>query len=171
MPSPNPLTSLAKRLPLRTTLIVPFVAQLLVAVGLVGYLSFRNGQAAVNDLAAQLQREVARRIEDRLGNFLAVPHQLAAINTQKAKLGELDITNARQLEQQFWQQSQLFPSASYVYVGTAAGEFSGAEQVEGGRPRVAYWSKTAANGEFRTYATNEVGERTTILSIRPPTTI
>jgi len=39
-------------IPLRTVLIVPFVLQILGAVGIVGYLSFRNGQQAVNDLAS-----------------------------------------------------------------------------------------------------------------------
>ncbi|WP_421656041.1 hypothetical protein [Leptothermofonsia sp. ETS-13] len=39
---------------LRTTLVLPFVLQIMTAVGLVGYLSFRNGQQAVNDLIIQL---------------------------------------------------------------------------------------------------------------------
>ncbi len=158
---------IAKRLPLRTTLVVPFVVQIVAAVSLVGYLSFRNGQEAVSDLANQLQHEVARRIEDRLGDFLAVPHKITEINAREATLGQLDLSNERQLEQQFWQQSQLFPSTSYIYVGTAAGEFSGAEQVENSRPRVAYWRQDLPNGEFRTYLTDATGERTTIFSVVP----
>ncbi|MGB8689743.1 MAG: hypothetical protein WCD53_20730 [Microcoleus sp.] len=44
--------------PLGVVLIVPFVLQIVGAVGLVGYLSFRNGQKAVNNLASQLMSEV-----------------------------------------------------------------------------------------------------------------
>ncbi len=46
--------NLIGRLSLRIVLIVPFVTIIVVAVGLTGYLSFRNGQNAVNDLASQL---------------------------------------------------------------------------------------------------------------------
>jgi hypothetical protein len=53
----------AGRLPLRTVLIVPFVLQMAGTVGLVGYLSFRNGQQAVNDVASQLRNEISDRIE------------------------------------------------------------------------------------------------------------
>jgi hypothetical protein len=42
-----------KFIPLRLILVVPFVLQIFAAVGLVGFLSFRNGQKAVNDLANQ----------------------------------------------------------------------------------------------------------------------
>ncbi|QYO62189.1 hypothetical protein [Leptolyngbya sp. 7M] len=54
------------KFPLRVTLVVPFVLQILAVVGLVGYLSFRNGQRAVNDLATQLRSEVTARIEAEL---------------------------------------------------------------------------------------------------------
>ena len=44
--------------PLGVVLIVPFVREIVGAVGLVGYLSFRNRQKAVNNLASQLMSEV-----------------------------------------------------------------------------------------------------------------
>jgi len=40
------VTKVAGKLSLRTVIIVPFVLQLVGSVGLVGYLSFRNGQKA-----------------------------------------------------------------------------------------------------------------------------
>jgi diguanylate cyclase (GGDEF)-like protein len=40
--------------PLRLILVVPFVLQIFGAVGLVGYLSFQNGQQAVNELVQRL---------------------------------------------------------------------------------------------------------------------
>ena len=51
-----------KTLPLQLVLVVPFVLQIFGAVGLVGYLSFKNGQKAVNDVAIQLRQEMSDRI-------------------------------------------------------------------------------------------------------------
>lgn len=42
-------TKAIANIPLRTVLVVPFVLQIFAAVGLTGYLSFRNGQQAVNE--------------------------------------------------------------------------------------------------------------------------
>lgn len=41
-------------LPLSLVLVVSFVLQIFAAVGITGYLSFRNGQKAVHDLATDL---------------------------------------------------------------------------------------------------------------------
>ncbi len=61
-PSPESIvTPIRQRFRLRTTLVVPFVLQLIVAVGLVGYLSFRSSQRAVDTLATQLRNERQRK--------------------------------------------------------------------------------------------------------------
>jgi hypothetical protein len=55
-----------------TVLIVPFVVQVLVAIGLVGYLSFRSGQSAVNALVSQLvapQENLADKPYDSVKNY------------------------------------------------------------------------------------------------------
>ncbi|MGL5066035.1 MAG: hypothetical protein ACRC62_39195, partial [Microcoleus sp.] len=66
--------SLARKLigntPLRVLLIIPFLLQIAGAVGIVGYLSFRNGQKAIDDLASQLQTEVSSRINQHLDSQL-----------------------------------------------------------------------------------------------------
>ncbi len=46
------IAKVSAKLPLRTVLVIPFVVQIFAAVGLTGYLSFKNGQKAVDDLAA-----------------------------------------------------------------------------------------------------------------------
>lgn len=45
------IVKIASKVPLRIVLIVPFVLQIFGTVGLVGYLSLRNGRKAVNDVA------------------------------------------------------------------------------------------------------------------------
>ena len=44
------------QIPLGWILVVPFVLQIVAAVGLTGWLSFRNGQKAVNDVANPIGR-------------------------------------------------------------------------------------------------------------------
>ncbi|NES80361.1 MAG: hypothetical protein F6K10_02240 [Moorea sp. SIO2B7] len=46
------MSKISRQIPLQTVLVVPFVIQIFATVGLVGYLSFRNGQKVVEDLAS-----------------------------------------------------------------------------------------------------------------------
>jgi CHASE1-domain containing sensor protein len=69
-----------RSLPLRFVLIVPFLLQIFAAVGLVGYLSFRNGQESTNRLARQLMQQIDDRVDQHLTSYLAVPQQLNQIN-------------------------------------------------------------------------------------------
>jgi hypothetical protein len=52
---------------------MPFVIQIVWIVGLVGYLSFRNGQQAVDNVAHQLRGGVTARIKEHLRTFLIHP--------------------------------------------------------------------------------------------------
>ena len=56
-----------ENLPLRAVLVIPFVLQIMATVGLVGYLSWKNGEKAVNNLASQLQEEIGKRAQEVLG--------------------------------------------------------------------------------------------------------
>ncbi len=105
-----------RRVPLRIVLIVPFLLQIGGTVGLVGYLSYKNGQQAVEDLAEQLMEEVSARIGDRLDRYLETPQQVAAANHLAWQQGTLDIANLEQVRQQFWQQINLHPSLTGIYL-------------------------------------------------------
>ena len=67
-------------LPLRLLLVVPFLIQISAAVGLTGWLSIRNGQRAVNDVASQLRSEVSNRIDSD------VRHRLEVADTVKMRI-------------------------------------------------------------------------------------
>ncbi|MGJ3248690.1 MAG: PAS domain S-box protein [Elainellaceae cyanobacterium] len=153
-----------RKLLLRTTLVVPFVLQIVTAVGLTGYLSFINGRKTVDDLSTQLQSETTARVQERLDNFLEASHLINRISADDLQIGTLDLQNVSQLERHFWHQIQQFPSASYIFVGTTEGIFSGAEQVTDGLPNVSYWTSTSPNGVFLTYETDEQGNRQNLLS-------
>ena len=62
--------------PLQIVLIVPFMLQILGAVSLVGYLSFKNRQRAVNDLAEQLMARTSDVVNEHLKSYLEMPQTL-----------------------------------------------------------------------------------------------
>ena len=118
----------SQKLPLRLLLVIPFVVQIVAAVGLTGWLSFRNGQKAVNDLANQLMGEVATRVEDRVGVFADTPHLFLQINEVAIRTGSLDLADFSMLERYFWHQTQLSAAVPYIYFGNQQGEFIGVRQ-------------------------------------------
>lgn len=104
---------------MRSLLIVPFVLQIVGAVGLVGYLSFRNGNRAVNDVAAQLRSELTARIEQQLRDYIEIPFLINQINSAAFARDEIELTRLEDAYP-FWQQSKTFPTTNLVYCGGAA---------------------------------------------------
>jgi PAS domain S-box-containing protein len=114
------------RLSLRVIFIGTVISQLVVAVGLVGYLSFRNGQKAVNDLASQLRRELSARIERELQGYFDTPHDINRLNADAFARGDLDVVTGSHGESQLYQQMVVSPTVAFVYCGSEQdGEFFG----------------------------------------------
>lgn len=93
--SPKSVAQNRNKVSLRSILIIPFVVQIFAAVGLTGYLSLRNGQRAINDLANQLQLEASNRVEQHLDTYLAIPHQINQLNAQAIELALINPNNLR----------------------------------------------------------------------------
>lgn len=121
----QPLQSLIStpRFSLRSLLIVPFVLQTLGTVGLVGFLSFRNGQAAVQDMATQLREESSLRVQEHLEQYLGHPMAAVQSNAAAANLGQLDLDYIDSTRAFLWQQTQIFPTLDGVYLGDESGRF------------------------------------------------
>ena len=124
------LTKIVSKAPLQTVLIVPFLVQIVGTVGVVGWLSFQNGQRAVNDVASQLQGEITERIKDKIQTYMSIPHIVNYLNVQGFKLGQLNLEEKQKLELHFLKQIQYFDSISIIYVGKENGEHSGAIQTK-----------------------------------------
>ncbi|NER78634.1 MAG: PAS domain S-box protein [Leptolyngbya sp. SIO1D8] len=141
-----------------------FVGQIIGAVGLVGYLSFRNGQKAVNDLATQLRHEVTARIERELRGYFETPHEINRLNAGALALGLLDLNEAQFGEGQLYQQMKISPNVALVYCGSAQkGEFFGVlRSPEDGSLQLSY-SNQSTNYLRRFYSLDVRGERTHFL--------
>ena len=127
---------LLARLPLQTAIILPFAIQVAMAVGVVAYFSYRNGQAAVYTMARQLQGELATRILQEIKETVAKPHIINQLNANALLQGDIDLATG-QGEHIFWQQMNIFPSTNFVYCATEAeGIFLGVGRSLGGAGRM-----------------------------------
>ncbi|HEY9623410.1 MAG TPA: ATP-binding protein [Crinalium sp.] len=111
-----------RNVPLRLVLVVPFVIQIVAAVGLTGWLSLRNDQQAINDLSSQLQREVSDRIEQQLTDYLSAPSTLSRLNADYFQQGILNPQDLEQVGQLFWNQVRRY-NVGYISLGTQSGEY------------------------------------------------
>jgi len=123
------LNAFLNRVPLRLMLVVPFVLQIILTVGLTGYLTWRNSQQAVNEVAARLRSEVIARVENHLADFMAVPHRLNLFGTGALTTGELNLDDAASRERYFYNLLNTFPTINNAFVGLETGEFYGARKL------------------------------------------
>lgn len=121
----NAIAHRFKQLPLRLIITVPLVIQILVTTGLVGYLSYKNGQHAVNNLTEQLMRKASNSVNRQLNTYLALPHQINQLNIDAIESKRLDLQDSETLGRYFWQQLQIF-DVSYINYASVEGEYVGA---------------------------------------------
>ncbi|MGL5832269.1 MAG: ATP-binding protein [Waterburya sp.] len=161
--SPPNLSTKFKILPLRLVLVLPFLLQTIGAVGLVGYLSFRNGQKAVNNLADRLMDQSSSLVSKHLDNYLETPHKINQINLNAIKLGLLDLKDFKTSGHYFWNQIQAFPNLSFIQYGLKTGEFVGAGNYLPGKGTTIDERSTASSWSTYTYSTDNQGNRTKLL--------
>jgi PAS domain S-box-containing protein len=116
---------------LRTVMIVPFVLQTVVAVGVVGYLSARHGQQQVDLLTKQLRQEVNDRVQQELNSYLSIPQQINQSNLDAIELGLIDPQNLETMGQFFAKQMQIF-DVGYINYANEQGDFVGIERLDDG---------------------------------------
>ncbi|MBD3885208.1 response regulator [Phormidium tenue FACHB-886] len=159
------ISKLSNRASLRTILIIPFALQISAAVGLVGYLSFRNGQQAVQDLAGQLQKEAGNRIVAHLESYLNIPHQLNFTNVDAIATGNLQLSDSIRTGRYFWRQLNVF-GVRYINFGGVNGDFIGAGLYPDGYNIEIINQST--KGALHTYETDDEGNPAEIEEILKP---
>ena len=146
---------------MQLVLIIPFVLQVFGIVSLVGYLSFRNGQKAVNDLANQLIDRNSDLVDQHLNAYLSIPQKLTEINANAIQLGLLDVGDRETAGKYFWQQMQAY-NLTFIGYGLTTGAGVGAISYDGKTTVVDDWGPKLPNND-RTYAINAQGDRTHII--------
>ncbi|MCL1467802.1 methyl-accepting chemotaxis protein [Argonema galeatum] len=160
--SPESSTPTSLKFRLRTALVVPFVLQIVTAVGLVGYLSFHNGQKAVNDLVVRLQQETSSRINQHLDTLLATPAQINQINVDDYKTGNLNLLDYERTWRQFYSQMKTFKNLNYIGFGRPQGsEYVGVGREADGRLYTAMM-QSSYKGRSKRYDLDSQGNPTRV---------
>ncbi|MEG4443983.1 ATP-binding protein [Microcoleus sp. AT9_B5] len=158
---------LKKKVSLRLILVFPFVLQIFAAVGLTAWVSVRNGQEAVNNVANQLRSEVSERINQKLNEYLEAPHLVNQINLEAVRLGQIDVQDLPRLERYFVQQVQLFPTAGSIMFGSQKYDvFIGALKPKKDTLQIMEAGQ-ATGGSIRFYDMTKDGERIRLIQEKP----
>ncbi|MBD2503303.1 ATP-binding protein [Anabaena azotica] len=157
-PGQSWLSSLVKNVPLSRVLVVPFLLQISLAVGLTGYLSFRNGQRAVNEVASELRQEIANQVRQDLQTFLSTPHQILNGNKNALQFGLLNMQDISAWEPYLMQQLEIFPSSLAIAISNAQGEHLSVEKLNNDEFLVRK-SGRLSNYNLYSYKVNSKGQR------------
>lgn len=114
---------------LKTFLIIPFVVQIITAVGLVGYISYKNGHDAVEEIADHLMREKSDRIHQYLDTYLSTAQKINYINWKAVNSGIINLQDFQKLGKYFWGQIKTY-DFTYINYGNSQGEFIGVGYVD-----------------------------------------
>jgi two-component system sensor histidine kinase ChiS len=102
------VTKFVSNLPLQAMLILPSVLQILVVAGLIGLLSFWNGEHAVKSLATKLEGEIGERVEQTLETYLKMPQLANQANADAVRQGLLDLNDLESVQTRLWNQFHQF---------------------------------------------------------------
>jgi len=151
-----------KGLPLRLVLVLPFVLQVLGGVGLVGYLSFKNGQQSIEELANRLEGEVANRVEKETVSFLTTPHLVNQVLVAIAENGNLNLENLPALEKFFYGQIKAHGIVHYLFYIDNQDNFVGVQKSEQGQ-FIAKVKDQSTGDNRNVYALDHQGNRTKLI--------
>lgn len=152
----KPFAKSFARLPLGIVLIVPFMLQIFGTVGLVGYLSYKNGQKAVEDLAHQLMDEIGDRVEQNFSNYLNTLEKVTRNNAEILKMGILPSDDLELLQRYFWQQIKIFDRANAIGIATERKDFLLIERPEFGTVILRTYNQSTQGQQYN-YQLNEQG--------------
>lgn len=148
-------------IPLRWKIPILVVTPLITAVGLTGWLTFRNGQNAVENLAQQLSSNVSREINLNVQGYLDRPVLINHVNAAAIRSGNLNIENFQELERYFWNQIRQGAIVNSIFFGNEQGDFISVNQEDGKLISKVRDKSTAS--QRKTYRLNSEGKRTDVL--------
>jgi PAS domain S-box-containing protein len=157
-------STLSPHPPLGLILALSYVTQILGAVGLVGYLSFRSGQQAVDSLTNQLLVQVSDRVVDHLDEYTKIPQLATQMNQDAIQTGALDVNRLSNWEPHLFRQARLLEALGYIYYGNTAGEYIQIQR--SGQQHFKFGARSAGPvSDMINYAVNENGQQQEILQI------
>ncbi|NBD34265.1 MAG: PAS domain-containing protein [Cyanobacteria bacterium] len=126
------------KISLRWLLLIPFLIEIVSAIGLVSYFSYQSSKATVSEITHQLLHEMNEQVAQEIDHYLKI---IDDINQQHLALVESGLANLDQLEQihqYLIQEHQRFPAINSISFGNPQGDFvtsyrRSATELEAGR--------------------------------------
>ncbi len=152
---------IVKQLPLRLILIIPFVLQIFLAVGLTGYFAIRNGQQSVEKATSQLRSEISDRINQQILNYLEKPYIINQVIAAGIAGGQPDVTDIPALEHFYWRLVNQ-NTVDFLQIATPSGTNILIDRLEEGLI-VARTIEEADRLDRQSYRLDERGKRAELL--------
>lgn len=158
------LSFLPEKMPLFGVLVVPFVLLIILITGLVGILSYINGQEAVNFVAYELRENIGLRISEHLTGILKIPHQITNDNKYEILQSHLNLTDLEDYQIHFLEIVKTFPTISSTYFGSVDGGIVGSGREGTQDLFYVYYTDNLLPGKFSKLAVDEMGNPQDLLS-------
>lgn len=155
------------RLPLKFILVVPFIMQITIVIGLIGWLSYLSGQAAIQEMANQLRQEITDHIKEKVATFLAVPSTVNHFNQFAFEHHEIDVTDIDSTARHLWRQLKFFPSLTYISYTDHQGHIISAYRDFVTKELRIFLANEATQRAHQQYVTDNQGNRTTLIKSVP----
>ena len=139
-----------KKIPLFGIWVVPSILTIILIAGLVGYVSYLNGQRAVNLVTYELRGEITNRITEYLTGILKTPHQITRENQINLNSGVLNLDTPDAVQASFLEVVKTFPTISSSYFGSAKGGIVGSGREGAQNSLYVYSTTNLLPGKFAT---------------------
>jgi len=110
---------------IRWTLPILIVAPIAATVVLSGWLTYRNGQRAIDELAIKINTKTTQSIEQHVANFLERPHDILQVNQAAISSNDLNLDSFSDLEDSFRNLTRAARVLDYIFYGNEQGDFIG----------------------------------------------
>ena len=147
-------------------LVLPFLIQILVIVGLTGWFSFQNGQTAIYKVTKNLRDGITSHIQDEVRGYISLPPLINQITANAIKSGQLNLDNEPVRHRHFWQQVRTFPDSISHFIGRSDGEFITARRTATGEVQVGI-ANGATNQLIHYFTADENGDRLKLAEVIP----
>ena len=153
-----------KSLTIRTLLVSLAIVEIVIAVGLTGWLAFQNGRKSVDQMTIKVLEEMISQVKQSLDTYINGPILLANLHKDSLDMKQMNLEDKVALEKHFWLQSHNFPEVAYFSFGYADGEVVGIQVNDDGSTHLQVTQNT---GSLLSYSLNASGERDELLSTKP----
>jgi signal transduction histidine kinase len=167
----NPLArsnSPRSQVSLRFVLVVPFVLQVILAVGVTNYLSWRSGQRSLNELVAKIQIASSQRLQQSLNEYFGNSRRMVQSTKDAFANGLLSERDLEGIGRYFYSQVR-HQNIGYASFGSLSGNYIAAGRMSDGNTKEITRDliAPALHGNAKNYMTktNERGDRTDITVI------